>query len=150
MFSGCTCICWVEETDGPIYKLFHCGHFEIQEGHHIGSNLVNISPAGGDSKMVFFSSKCVFSVYAPYYVQAKIKSISSDTHQLHVIPLHYFTIKILIFDPLCRSEMLNKNKCQRCLSRLVFITGQLFRQASTVGTVKIALSETAFYCCIHM
>ena len=59
MFSGCTCICWVEETDGPIYKLFHCGNFEIQEGHHIGSNLVNISPAGGDSKMFFFQSVCV-------------------------------------------------------------------------------------------
>ena len=111
----------------------------------------SISPQRVVIARCFFSfSKCVCSVYAPYYVQAKIKSISSDTHQLHVIPLQYFTIKILIFDPLCRSEMLNKNKCQWCLSSLVFITGQLFRQASTVGTVKIALSETAFYCCIHM
>ena len=50
-FSGCTYICWVEETDGPIYKLFYCGNFEIQDGHHIGSNLVNnpISPADRDS-----------------------------------------------------------------------------------------------------
>ena len=43
--SGCTYIFLVEETDGPIYKLFYCGSFEIQDGHHIGSNLVNISPA---------------------------------------------------------------------------------------------------------
>ena len=41
-----------------------------------------------------FQSVC--SVYAPYYGQAKIKSISSDTHQLHAIPLQYFTIKIII------------------------------------------------------
>ena len=39
-----------------IYKLFYSGHFEIQDGHHIGSNLVNISPAGRDSKII---SKCV-------------------------------------------------------------------------------------------
>ena len=53
-----------------------------------------------------FRSVC--SVYAPYYGQAKIKSISSDTHQLHAIPLHYFTIKIIIFDTLGRNEILNK------------------------------------------
>ena len=40
--------------------------------------------------------------------KSKIKSISSDTHQLHAITLHYFTIKIIIFDTLGRSEMLNK------------------------------------------
>ena len=51
IFSGCTYICWVEETDGPIYKLFYYGNFEIQDGHHIGYNLVNnpISPADLDS-----------------------------------------------------------------------------------------------------
>ena len=53
-----------------------------------------------------FQSVC--SVYAPYYCQAKIKSMSSDTHQLHAIPLHYFTIKIVIFDTLGRNEILNK------------------------------------------
>ena len=52
MFSGCTYIYWVEETDGSIYKLFDCGNVEIQDGHHIGSNLVNISPAGRDSKLI--------------------------------------------------------------------------------------------------
>ena len=52
MFSGWPYICWVEETDGPIYKLFYCGNFEIQDGHHVGSNLVNISPAGRDRKMI--------------------------------------------------------------------------------------------------
>ena len=107
MFSGCTYICWVEETDGSIYKLFDCGNFEIQDGHHIGSNLVNISPAGRNSKLIL---KCVCSVYAPYYVQAKINSISNDTHQLHAIPLHYFTIKIIIFDTLGRNEILNNKK----------------------------------------
>ena len=30
-------------------------------------------------------------MYAPYYAQAKIKSISSDTHHLHAIPLHHLT-----------------------------------------------------------
>ena len=35
-------------------------------------------PAGRDGKMI---SKCVWSAYEPYYVHAKIKSISSDTHQ---------------------------------------------------------------------
>ena len=50
-FSGCTYICWVEGTDGPIYKLFYCVNFEIQDGHHFGYNLVNrhISPADRDS-----------------------------------------------------------------------------------------------------
>ncbi len=105
MFSGCTYIYWVEETDGSIYKLFDCSNFEIQDGHHIGSNLVNISPAGRDSKLIL---KGVCSVYAPYYGQVKIKSISNDTHQLHAIPLHYFTIKIIIFDTLGRNEILNK------------------------------------------
>ncbi len=98
---------WAEETDGPIYKLFYCGIFEIQDGHHIGSNFVNISPADCDSKC---TSNCVCSVYAPYYVQADIKPISSDTHQLHAIPLHYFTIKIIIFDTLGRNEIFNNKK----------------------------------------
>ena len=44
-------------------------HFEIQDGHHIGSNLVNISPAGRDSKMI---SKCV--CIAPYYIRPDLKS----------------------------------------------------------------------------
>ena len=48
----------VEETDRSIYKLFYSGHFEIQDGHHIGSNLVNISPAGRDSKIIS-KSVCV-------------------------------------------------------------------------------------------
>ena len=58
----------VEETDRSIYKLFYSGHFEIQDGHHIGSNLVNISPAGRDSNMI---SKCVCIV--PYYVRPDLK-----------------------------------------------------------------------------
>ncbi len=69
----------------------------------------SISPQRVVIARCFFSfSKCVCSVYAPYYGKAKTKSISSDTHQLHAIPLHYFTIKIIIFDTLGRSEMLNK------------------------------------------
>ena len=107
MFSGCTYIYWVEETDGSIYKLFDCGNVEIQDGPHIGSNLVNISPAGRDSKLIL---KCVCSVYAPYYGQVKIKSISNDPHQLHAIQLHYFTIKIIIFDTLGRNEIVNNKK----------------------------------------
>ena len=55
-FSGCTYSFRVEETDESIYKLFYCGNFEIQNGHDIGSNLVNIPPASHDSKMI---SKCV-------------------------------------------------------------------------------------------
>ena len=60
---------WVEETDRSIYKLFYSGHYEIQDGHHIGPNLVNISPALRDSKMI---SKCV--CVAPYYVRPDLKS----------------------------------------------------------------------------
>ena len=52
-----------------MYKLFYSGHFEIQDGHHIGSNLVNISPSGRDSKMI---STCM--CIAPYYVRPDLKS----------------------------------------------------------------------------
>ena len=51
----------------------------------------------------WFQSVCVCSVYAPYYVQANIESISSDTHQLHhlhAIGLPHFTIKIIILGAL--------------------------------------------------
>ena len=65
----------------------------------------SISPQWAVIKKLFQS---VCSVYAPYYGQAKSKSISSDTHQLHAIPLHYFTIKIIIFDTLGRNEILDK------------------------------------------
>ena len=33
IFSACTYIFWVEETDGSIYKLFYISNFEIQDGH---------------------------------------------------------------------------------------------------------------------
>ena len=68
-------------TDRSIYKLFYSGHFEIQDGHHIGSNLVNISPAGRDSKMI---SKCV--CIAPYYVRPDLKSkVVPRLGELHVV-----------------------------------------------------------------
>ena len=77
-FSGCTYIFWVEETDGSIYKLFYSGNFEIQDGHHIRSNLVNISPAGRDSKLI---SKCVCSVYCAIYIPV-VKWISPPRQHL--------------------------------------------------------------------
>ena len=71
---------WVEETDRSIYELFYSGHFEIQDDHHIGSNLVNISPAGRDSKMI---STCV--CIAPYYVRPDLNSkVVSRLGELHV------------------------------------------------------------------
>ena len=38
--SGCTYIFGVEEKDGSMHKLFCDGHFDIQDGRHVGSNLV--------------------------------------------------------------------------------------------------------------
>ena len=38
--SGCTYIFGVEEKDASMHKLFCDGHFEIQDGRHVGSNLV--------------------------------------------------------------------------------------------------------------
>ena len=56
------------------------GHFEIQNGHHIGYNLVNISPAGRDSKTL---SKCV--CIAPYYVRPDLKrKVVPRLDELHV------------------------------------------------------------------
>ena len=90
IFSGCTYIFWVEETDGPIYKLFYCGHFEIQDGHHSGSNLVNISSSDRDSKMI---SKCMCSVYMRH-IMFKIKlSPYPATHTSYML-YHCTTLQL--------------------------------------------------------
>ena len=41
-------------------RFINCFTVVIQDGHHSGSNLVNISSSGRDSKMI---SKCMCSVY---------------------------------------------------------------------------------------
>ena len=70
---------WVEETDKSIYKLFYSGHFEIQDGHHIGPNLVNTSPAGRDSKMI---SKCVCVAHIMFDLIWRGKSFRSSVNYM--------------------------------------------------------------------
>ena len=57
--NGCTYIFGVEKKDGSIHKLFSGDRFEIQDGRHIGSNLVTISPASRDRKIITYKV-CVY------------------------------------------------------------------------------------------
>ena len=89
IFSGCTYICWVEETDGPIYKLFYCGNFEIQEGHHIGSDLVNISQRVMIANL--FQSVCVLCMR---HIMVKLKlSQYPATHTSYML-YHCTTLQL--------------------------------------------------------
>ena len=72
--SGFTYMFGVDKTMGRFVNCFCGGHFEIQDGRHIGSNLVTISPASRDKKII---TKCVrmSTVYAPHVHLAKCKHV---------------------------------------------------------------------------
>ena len=91
--------------------------------------------------------------------KAKMYAISIDAPQTGAIPLHHFTIIIIIFDMVVtqkRNFILN-TKNYEFISFAILRLSQHHQgfcaarlHTSTVGNVKIARSERSYYCYIHM
>ena len=86
-------------------------------------------------------------------IKANIEEKSIDTHQLHYILLHHFTIIIIIFDTVLRQKLILYAKDNEFNSAAISLLWHLptakslprpdlrGRHTATVGNVNIALSE---------